>query len=1282
MSQADLEISLFHRSANDYGVTLRFRHPTAGQDKSASGFFALDEAALRQRQHDPADYGEQLAAQCFHDGNMRSFLDQALAVAASQQTPLHLRLFIHPGAEALHSLRWETLRLPGSAAPLAAGEWVRFSRYLDSAGWRPARTVERDALAALVAVASPDVRGTTLAEVRTEDQLVAARDGLGDIPFTALAGRGQVTLATLLARLRDGCDILYLVAHGMIVDGEPHILLEREDGGRAWTAGRELAARLGELAQPPSLVVLVSCQSAGADGQWLAQDNGALAGLGPRLAAAGVPAVVAMQGNLTMDTAAAFMPVFLRELRRDGVVDRAIAVARGAVRQRMDWWMPVLFTRLEDGRVFDLAAMLPPPPCPYPGMVPFRAEDTRFFYGREGEIQQMLDHLRHQRLLLVIGPSGSGKSSLIAAGLLPRLEKSTYFAPGFWLVRTMRPLDHPLAALAACLEGDISEPEQAVTTLLTVHAPAQRLLLVIDQFEEAFSLADKAERQQLMTALQILRRNPQCALVIALRADFYPDLMNCELWPVDPGQRLEVAVLRGDALRQAIRQPAAGVEVEIDEALIERLLADAAGEPGALPMLQETLVLLWERMRRRQITLSAYEQLGDGERSGLAVAVARKADATVAELTPAEQMVAQRIFLRLIQFGEGRRDTRRQLPAADLRSAADNSPAFERTLEHLARNRLLTLSGEEGDASRRVDISHEALISDWPRLQEWLRERKEAELMRRRLEDKAKEWVRLGRGEGGMLDKEELAEVDDWLAGQGANELGASAALLALVEASRKAINPGWSRQGAVAVIVGAVSFAALAAWVYVTIETSSLQGINRAATIIFLIGIAAFVGTVGWQLLRSGPYVLQRLSHSIISKRSSQVALLVIATATVFLWVVFGARNLLLTTECARMGINWTSDTIGIAIISEGADPKEVEVYRLTLQNAIAAQKSMVVSVDDSVAQKCKALFRHRITVSGTRDADEQEAVFVASMASASNEGVPLATIGKGCGEIVALAHKTAFALGYVDAPVANCQISGPVACEPWLLNEEAYALYRQNQFKEAEARFDALVKRYPDFAWAIHNLGMTKSANCQDPANAVSHLQTAVALTNENCGWFLYDLALVCRAAGDHICASEAAAQVIKIEPSFEDAYNALSVIYRESGRLDEAANMLNEYALRVGNTDQARWDQMTALEKNQGILAFEQGRYADALAYLRKAEQRMKQVNFVRRAASDQPLPYEEEIVFYLGRVNEELGNAAAACSYWQRHARLPQNCLFGETERRRYALDQLRAQMCER
>ena len=284
---------------------------------------------------------------------MRSFFDQALAVAQAADAPLRLRLNIAPGAPELHNLRWETLWLPGAAAPLLTGENLLFSRYLSSLDWKPVRLRPESALRALVAVADPSDPGKYgLAPVDTAEELEAARRGLGEIAVTELATRGQVTLKNLAARLRDGYDILYLVAHGMLVDGEPWLFLEREDGTAERVPGRELATRIQELDDRPRLAVLVSCQSAGAgQAEPTSQDEGALAGLGPRLAEAGVPAVIAMQGNVTMKTAAAFMPVFFTELRSKGLVDRAMALARGAVRDRPDGWMPVLFMRLKGGRI-------------------------------------------------------------------------------------------------------------------------------------------------------------------------------------------------------------------------------------------------------------------------------------------------------------------------------------------------------------------------------------------------------------------------------------------------------------------------------------------------------------------------------------------------------------------------------------------------------------------------------------------------------------------------------------------------------------------------------------------------------------------------------------------------------------------------------------------------------------------------------------------------------------------------------------------------------------------
>jgi hypothetical protein len=354
MDYADLELTLHRHDAGLYGIDLRLADPSSETDRRLSSTVPIrfDDAALRKASQDPAAYGGLLASQILAEEAVRTFLGEALAAAQASDAPLALRLAINPNAAELHSLRWETLRLPNSDAPLLTGESLRFSRYLSSLDWRPVRLRPQADLRALVAIASPsNAAKWQLAEVKTDDELAAARAGLGDIPLAELATRGEVTINNLAAHLRDGCDILYLVAHGLLVDGEPQILLEQEDGSGQWTPGRELITRIYELQDRPRLVVLVSCQSAGTGGEPTTQDDGALAGLGPRLAEAGVPAVIAMQGNLTMKTAAVFMPAFFSELRRDNQVDRAMAVARGAVRDRPDWWMPVLYLRLRSGRI-------------------------------------------------------------------------------------------------------------------------------------------------------------------------------------------------------------------------------------------------------------------------------------------------------------------------------------------------------------------------------------------------------------------------------------------------------------------------------------------------------------------------------------------------------------------------------------------------------------------------------------------------------------------------------------------------------------------------------------------------------------------------------------------------------------------------------------------------------------------------------------------------------------------------------------------------------------------
>jgi hypothetical protein len=357
---ADLEIGLYGQDADAFTVELRYSSPRNDADVRRYGASALrfDREQLRLLAGDPAAYGRLLGETLFADADLYAAFAQARTHAAAQDVPLRVRLCIGPDVATLHDLRWETLRDPKDGTSLLTTEHLLFSRYLTSYDWRPVRLRPLSNLRALVVVADPSdleryrAGGRPLARLDVDGELARARAGLHGVPITALHTPGAATLARILGELRDGCDFLYLVCHGALVDGQPWLWLENDRGEAERIAGRDLTTRLAEMRSPPRLIVLASCQSAGTGADAHATDDGALAALGPRLATAGVPAVLAMQGNITTSTVAEFMPVFFRELQRDGSIDRALSIARGAVRHRPDWWMPVLFMRLKSGRLW------------------------------------------------------------------------------------------------------------------------------------------------------------------------------------------------------------------------------------------------------------------------------------------------------------------------------------------------------------------------------------------------------------------------------------------------------------------------------------------------------------------------------------------------------------------------------------------------------------------------------------------------------------------------------------------------------------------------------------------------------------------------------------------------------------------------------------------------------------------------------------------------------------------------------------------------------------------
>jgi hypothetical protein len=355
----DLEIGLHHREAGSYAVELRAVQPDSETDNRAEGPAQFDLAALHDLIFDPAAYGQALKEELFAAPKVREVFSNTLTIAQHEGIPLRVRLLIGSSAPELNSLLWETLRNPIDDSPLCSNENILFSRYLSSLDWRTVRLRPQSALRALIAIANPsNLSDYQLAPVDEAGELKRAQDGLGTIAggespsellsaLPAADGSQRATLSNLIARLRDAqVDILYLVCHGALIKDEPVLWLEDDQGKIGRTSGSELALELKELQHPPRLIVLASCESAGNSA------GSALAALGPRLAEAGIPAVLAMQGKISMDTVAQFMPVFFSELSRDGQVDRAMSVARGAVRARPDQWMPVLFSRLKSNKIW------------------------------------------------------------------------------------------------------------------------------------------------------------------------------------------------------------------------------------------------------------------------------------------------------------------------------------------------------------------------------------------------------------------------------------------------------------------------------------------------------------------------------------------------------------------------------------------------------------------------------------------------------------------------------------------------------------------------------------------------------------------------------------------------------------------------------------------------------------------------------------------------------------------------------------------------------------------
>ncbi|HSJ74007.1 MAG TPA: hypothetical protein VK904_06795, partial [Miltoncostaeaceae bacterium] len=401
--------------------------------------------------------------------------------------------------------------------------------------------------------------------------------------------------------------------------------------------------------------------------------------------------------------------------------------------------------------------------CPYRGLEAFREEDADLFFGREEDVSRLVERLRATRFLAVLGASGSGKSSLVAAGLIPAVRRGALPGGESWRVLGMAPGARPLAALAAHLRHlpgsgspsptDLAADERRLD-LAVARAmegrPGDRVLLVVDQLEEAFTLCqDEGERSAFFGNLMYAASIPggRTVVVVAMRADFYGRLAeHPELRSLVASQQVLLGPLDARGLRRAIEQPAQRAGLELEPGLTRRILTDVADRPGTLPLMEHLLVEVWQRRRGRTLTLEAYAASG-----GVEGALARRANAIYGAMSPQRQAVARRVLLRLTQPGEGTEDTRRRATRGELVTRPGEGDEVNAVVGALAEARLLTTSTDEASGEPVVDVTHEALIRGWPELRGWINDDREQLRLHRRLSDAATEWDAGGRDDGQLF---------------------------------------------------------------------------------------------------------------------------------------------------------------------------------------------------------------------------------------------------------------------------------------------------------------------------------------------------------------------------------------------------------------------------------------------------------------------------------------------------------------------------------------------------
>jgi WD40 repeat protein/serine/threonine protein kinase len=410
---------------------------------------------------------------------------------------------------------------------------------------------------------------------------------------------------------------------------------------------------------------------------------------------------------------------------------------------------------------------------PYKGLRAFQEADAGDFFGREKLIERfylkMLEPAKEARFLAVVGPSGSGKSSVVRAGLVPMLRKNL----PKWFISDMIPGSTPLLQLVEAIlkvSADEKFPYESIIQSSvnglhqSVHqalgAGNSQLVLVIDQFEELFTqVTSEAEREHFIASLltAIHAEDSRLRVIVTLRADFYDRPLSYPGLSELMSRRTEVVTpLNADDLERVIVKPAERVNLKLEDGLVGAIVADVNKQVGALPLLQFALMELFEKRDKKDtLTLNAYREIG-----GVTGAMTQQADEIFNKLNEEDQQITEQLFLRLVVPGEGVEDTRRRVLQSELTEMPVDQTRLRRVIDFFGESRLLAFDREATSRIPTIEIAHEALIRNWGRLREWLNQNRDALRLQKQLSDSASQWVRANRDKSFLATGGRLVQLE------------------------------------------------------------------------------------------------------------------------------------------------------------------------------------------------------------------------------------------------------------------------------------------------------------------------------------------------------------------------------------------------------------------------------------------------------------------------------------------------------------------------------------------